>query len=85
MKNLTYSFIVAVTSLCFLMWAQLTPRYDVRYDIEELNLYWSRVDSLCVEISKRDSLITLLRGELHVSEWNNKGVVAQLDMFTEGK
>ena len=83
MKN-TPALIVLVVSFAFLSWAQITPRY-VRNDIEEFNLYRSRVDSLRVEISKRDSLITLLRGELHVSEWNNKGVVAQLDVFTEGK
>ncbi len=76
--------LVALIGFTFLIHAQLTPRY-VNYSLKELNVYTEAVDSLRGEINKRDSLLTLCNGDLRVSEWNNRAVIAQLDLFTEGK
>lgn len=76
--------IVLVIGFALLIGAHMTPR-SVTYSVEELNLYVNAVDSLRGEINKKDSLLTLCTGELHVSEHNYRAVVAQLDLFTEDK
>ena len=82
MKQLTYNLLILAGALALFTATGLTPR-PVKYSMKELELYTRVLDSLRTTNTEKDSIMALLKGNLHVSEWNNKAVIAQLDQFTE--
>ena len=84
MKRLTYNILILACAFALFTATRLTPR-PVKYSIKELELYTQALDSLRTENARKDSVISFYKGELRVSEWNYRAIIAQLDLFTENK